>query len=82
MMTVHINQGVIMKTYQSVLIAGLMAMGLAACSSTGTNAGSTGGTADIATATDRTNGSNGGGADNSMGNNAGTGNSGAASNGR
>lgn len=71
-----------MKTYQSVLIAGLMAMGLAACNSTGMNSGSTGGKADIATATDRTNGSNGGGADNSMGNNAGTGNSGATPNSR
>jgi hypothetical protein len=80
-----------MKTYQSVLIAGLMAMGLAACSSTDMNSGSSGnssmgatrsGPADIANATDRTNGSNGGGADNSMGNNAGTGNSGAGSNSR
>jgi len=76
-----------MKTYQSVLIAGLMAMGLAACSSTNMNSGSTGGSgmrapADTAAATDRTNGSNGGGADNSMGSNAGTGNSGTPSNGR
>jgi hypothetical protein len=75
-----------MKHYQSVLIAGLMVMGLAACSSTDLNSSSTGigarGSAETAAATDRTNGSNGGGADNSMGNNAGTGNSGAASNGR
>jgi hypothetical protein len=81
-----------MKTYQSVLIAGLMAMGLAACSSTDMHASSSGSSsmgatrsgtpADIANATDRTNGSNGGGADNSMGNNAGTGNSGAGSNSR
>jgi hypothetical protein len=75
-----------MKIYQSVLIAGFMAMGLAACSSTdlkndsAAHAGPTG-TQDVVIATDRTNGSNGGGADNSMGNNAGTGNSGAAANG-
>lgn len=71
-----------MKNYQGVLIAGLMAMGLAACSSTNMQSGSSGTRAETAAATDRTNGSNGGGADNSMGNNAGTGNSGAASNNR
>lgn len=70
-----------MKKYQGVPIAVLMAMSLAACSSTGWNSGSTG-SADIAAASDRTNGSAGGGADNSMGSNAGTGNSGVTWNGR
>jgi hypothetical protein len=74
--------GTIMKNFQGILIAGLMAMSLAACSSTGMNSGSdnrSGARADTANATSRTNGTNGGGADNSMGNSAGTGNSGAAS---
>jgi len=69
-----------MKTYQGILIAGLMAMGLAACSSTDMNSNNHVGTMDNAVATDRTNGSNGGGADNSAGNNAGTGNSGISAN--
>ena len=71
-----------MRHYQGVLIAGLIAMTLAACSATNLNSNGTGGPAETAAATSRTNGSNGGGADNSMGNNAGAGNSGAASNGR
>lgn len=71
-----------MKTYQGILIAGLMAMGLAACSSTDMNSTNHVGTMDNAIATDRTNGSNGGGADNSAGNNAGTGNSGISANGK
>lgn len=81
-----------MKKYQGALIAGLMAVSLAACSDMnmnggGTSAGMAGsGTrstpADNAAATDRTNGSNGGGADNSMGNNAATGNSGVGSSNR
>jgi hypothetical protein len=73
-----------MKTYQSVLIAGLMGIGLAACSSTDMNAGSPPnvrtGTQDVANATAHVNGSNGGGADNSAGNSAGTGNSGVSAN--
>lgn len=75
-----------MKTYQCGLIAGLFALSLAGCSTTGMNGSGTDSNAhhtpaDNAAATDRTNGSNGGGADNSMGNNAGTGNSGLGSNG-
>jgi hypothetical protein len=75
-----------MKTYQCGLIAGIFALGLAGCGTTGMNTGNADSNAhhtptDNAAATDRTNGSNGGGADNSMGNNAGTGNSGLGSNG-
>lgn len=72
-----------MKNAKYALIAGLVAMSLGACSSTGMHHGYQGTTADTAAASaDRTNGSNGGGADNSMGNNGGTGNSGVSSNGR
>ncbi|WP_156116819.1 hypothetical protein [Massilia sp. 9096] len=70
-----------MKTYQGILIAGMMAMGLAACSSTDMNTTRVG-TQDAANATDHVNGTNGGGADNSMGNSAGTGNNGVGANSR